>query len=132
MPLLRLDFGTLHNKFFGETEKNMRHAIEPAEVTVPCVLWIDEIDKGLTTEDYDSGASQRLLATLLTWVAVKQAVSIVSIVATANGIDALLPELVRRGRLDEIFSVDQPAADTREEIFHIHLTKRGVEHEALD
>jgi SpoVK/Ycf46/Vps4 family AAA+-type ATPase len=130
VPLLRLDFGTLYNKFFGETEKNMRHAIELAEVMSPCVLWIDEIEKGISTGDYDSGTSQRLLATLLTWMAEnKQAVFIV---ATANNIDTLPPELIRKGRLDEIFFVDLPAADTREDIFRIHLDKRGIEHSGMD
>ncbi|MDA0687722.1 MAG: AAA family ATPase [Proteobacteria bacterium] len=122
VPLLRLDFGTLYNKFFGETEKNMRHALELAEVMSPCVLWIDEIEKGISTGDYDSGTSQRLLATLLTWMAENN--KPVFIVATANNIEDLPPELIRKGRLDEIFFVDLPDEEVRKEIFQIHLQKR--------
>ena len=124
VPLLRLDFGTLYNKFFGETEKNVRQAIDLAEVMAPCVLWIDEIEKAISTGDYDSGTSQRLLATLLTWMAENS--SPVFIVATANNIHGLPPELIRKGRLDEIFFVDLPDHSVREEIFAIHLTKREL------
>lgn len=130
VPLLRLDFGTLYNKFFGETEKNIRHALELAEVMSPCVLWIDEIEKGISTGDYDSGTSQRLLATLLTWMAEND--KPVFIVATANNIEALPPELIRKGRLDEIFFVDLPDAETRGEIFRIHLDKRDIDSNELD
>lgn len=125
VPLLRLDFGTLYNKFFGQTEKNMRQAIELAEVMSPCVLWIDEIEKGISTGDYDSGTSQRLLATLLTWMAENK--KPVFIVATANNIDVLPPELIRKGRLDEVFFVDLPDEDTRSKIFSIHLSKRNID-----
>lgn len=124
VPLLRLDFGALYNKFFGETEKNMRQAITLAETMSPCVLWIDEIEKGISTGDYDSGTSQRLLATLLTWMA--DNAKPVFIVATANNISALPPELIRKGRLDEVFFVDLPNSETREQIFLIHLKKREV------
>ncbi len=129
IPLLRLDFGALYNKFFGETEKNMRQAITLAETMSPCVLWIDEIEKGISTGDYDSGTSQRLLATLLTWMA--DNTKPVFIVATANNISALPPELIRKGRLDEVFFVDLPDAAAREHIFLIHLVKRGVPTDAL-
>ncbi len=121
-PLLRLDFGVLYNKFFGETEKNIRKALKLAEVMSPCVLWIDEIEKGIATGDYDSGTSKRVLGTLLTWMSETKAH--VFIVATANDIQALPPELIRKGRLDEIFFVDLPSHETRQEIFRIHLSKR--------
>ncbi len=124
IPLLRLDFGALYNKFFGETEKNMRQAITLAETMSPCVLWIDEIEKGISTGDYDSGTSQRLLATLLTWMA--DNTKPVFIVATANNISALPPELIRKGRLDEVFFVDLPDTEARKQIFLVHLEKRDV------
>ncbi len=130
VPLLRLDFGSLYNKFFGETEKNIRHALELAEVMAPCVLWIDEIEKGISTGDYDSGTSQRLLATFLTWMSENE--KPVFIVATANDIQALPPELIRKGRLDEIFFVDLPPNDVRADIFRIHLEKRGIKPQMID
>ena len=130
VPLMRLDFGSLYNKFFGESEKNMRHALKLAELMSPCVLWIDEIEKGISSGDYDSGTSQRILGSLLTWMAENE--KPVFIVATANKIDALPPELIRKGRLDEIFFVDLPDAAARAEIFSIHLNKRGITTEQID
>lgn len=130
IPLLRFDFGVLYNKFFGETEKNIRQAIELAEVMSPCVLWIDEIEKAISTGDYDSGTSQRLLATLLTWMAENK--KPVFIVATANKIADLPPELIRKGRLDEIFFVDLPAEKVRQQIFEIHCNKRDIDTKNLD
>ncbi|WP_207062890.1 AAA family ATPase [Motiliproteus sp. SC1-56] len=123
-PLLRLDFGTLYNKFHGETERNLRNALKTAEAMSPCVLWIDEIEKGIATENTDGGTSRRVLATLLTWMAEKE--SSVFIVSTANDITSLPPELVRKGRFDEIFFVDLPELDIRKEIFEIHLSIRGL------
>ena len=123
IPLLRLDFGVLYNKFFGETEKNIREALKTATIMSPCVLWIDEIEKGIASGDYDSGTSRRVLATLLTWMAENTAK--VFIVATANNIQNLPPELIRKGRLDEIFFVDFPTLNARKEIFAIHLEKRN-------
>ena len=128
VPLLRFDFGTLYNKFHGETERNLREALRAAEVMAPCVLWIDEIEKAVASGDNDGGTSRRLLATLLTWMAERTAA--VFIVATANAIEQLPPELIRKGRMDEIFFVDLPDAATRAEIFAIHLRKR--EHKPLD
>jgi hypothetical protein len=125
VPLLRLDFGVLYNKFFGETERNMRAALASAEALAPCVLWCDEIEKGIATGDYDSGTSRRVLGTLLTWMAENERA--VFIVATANDISALPPELVRKGRLDEIFFVDLPDAEVRRSIFAIHLARRELE-----
>jgi SpoVK/Ycf46/Vps4 family AAA+-type ATPase len=124
VPLLRFDFGALYNKFFGETERNIRESLKAAQVMAPCVLWMDEIEKGIATGDYDSGTSRRVLATLLTWMAENKAP--VFIVATANDIQSLPPELVRKGRFDEIFFVDLPSLETRSEIFAIHLQKRKI------
>ena len=124
IPLLRLDFGTLYNKFFGETERNLREALQAAEAMAPCVLWVDEIEKAIAGGDYDSGTSRRILGNLLTWMAERTAP--VFIVATANAIEQLPPELIRKGRLDEIFFVDLPDAPTRAEIFAIHLRKRDL------
>jgi len=128
LPLLRLDFGTLYNKFFGETERNLRSALQAAESMAPCVLWIDEIEKAIASGDNDNGTSRRILGNLLTWMAERK--TAVFIVATANVIADLPPELVRKGRLDEIFFVDLPDAATRAEIFAIHLRKR--EHRPID
>jgi SpoVK/Ycf46/Vps4 family AAA+-type ATPase len=124
LPLLHLDFGSLYNKYIGETERNLREALKTADAMTPCILWIDEIEKSVSTDsgDADGGASQRLLSTLLTWMAERK--SRVFIVATANDIQALPPELVRKGRLDEIFFVDLPDAESREEILRIHLDRR--------
>lgn len=130
VPLLRLDFGVLYNKFFGETERNMREALASATALAPCVLWCDEIEKGISTGDYDSGTSQRVLGTLLTWTAENRGA--VFIVATANDISALPPELIRKGRLDEIFFVDLPDAAVRRRILAIHLARRGLVAEAFD
>jgi len=131
IPLMRLDFGALFNKFLGETERNLREALKAAESMAPCVLWIDEIEKGLTGNgNNDNGESRRVLGTLLTWMA--ERASRVFIVATSNDIEALPPELIRKGRLDEIFFVDLPDPATREEIFRIHLRKRGQDAERFD
>ena len=130
LPLLRLDFATLYNKFFGETERNLREALTLAETMAPCVLWIDEIEKGLGTDSNDAGISQRILGTLLTWL--NEHDSRVFVVATANNIKALPPELMRKGRLDELFFVDLPDAHNRREILSIHMHKRGLEPERFD
>ncbi len=130
VPLLRLDFGVLYNKFFGESEKNLREALRTAEVMAPCVLWIDEIEKGISVGDNDGGTSRRVLGTLLTWMAERQGA--VFMVATANDIERLPPELVRKGRFDEIFFVDLPAAEARKAIFRIHLGKRGQDPAGFD
>ncbi len=122
LPLLRLDFGSLYNKFFGETEKNLRQALQLAELMSPCVLWLDEVEKGLGQDSNDQGVSKRLLGTLLTWMSEKN--HPVFIVATANKVHTLPPELIRKGRLDEIFFVDLPDSAVREAIFRIHLQKR--------
>ncbi len=124
LPLLRLDFGALYNKFIGETEKNLRHALKIAETMAPCIVWMDEIEKGVSQSDSDDGVSRRLLGTLLTWMAEKKAP--VFIVATANDIEKLPPELIRKGRLDEIFFIDLPSKEVRAEILSIHLRARNL------
>ncbi len=130
VPLLRLDFGRLYNKYIGESESNIREALKTAEVMSPCVLWIDELEKGISTSEHDDGTSQRILGTLLTWMAENK--SSVFIVATSNAIDRLPPELIRKGRLDEVFFVDLPTPEVRERIFHIHADKRAVDKSVLD
>jgi len=130
IPLLRLDIGRLYNKYYGETERNIRKALETAEVMSPCVLWIDELEKGIAVKDNDDGTSQRLLGTLLTWMAENS--HPVFIVATSNNIDQLPPELIRKGRLDEIFFVDLPGLEIRKEIFNIHLDRRKLDKSNLN
>ncbi len=122
-PLLRLDFGTLYDKYHGETERKLRESLETADVMAPCVLWIDEIEKGIAGRGGETGTTQRVLGTFLTWMAERK--SAVFVVATANDISALPPELVRKGRFDEIFFVDLPDAGVRSTILAIHLTNRG-------
>src|SRR3954463_1589533 len=124
VPLVRLDFGALYSKWHGESEKNLRESLSSAEALAPCVLWLDEIEKALSSGDSDGGTSRRVLGAFLTWLAEQRAR--VFIVATANDITALPPELVRKGRFDEIFFVDLPNATARLEIFGIHCKKRSV------
>ncbi|MCJ8170269.1 AAA family ATPase [Atopomonas sediminilitoris] len=130
LPLLRLDFGALYNKYFGETERNLRQALKLASMMSPCVLWMDEIEKGMATGEGDGGVSQRVLGTLLTWMSERK--EPVFIVATANAIDRLPPELVRKGRFDEMFFVDLPAEEVRGDIFRIHLERRELPLERFD
>lgn len=130
VPLLRLDFGALYNKYHGESERNLRQSLKLAQQMAPCVLWMDEIEKGVSTDASDGGVSRRMLGSLLTWMAEKA--EPVFIVATANDIHQLPPELIRKGRLDEIFFVDLPDGPTRAEIFAIHLAKRGHEPARFD
>jgi SpoVK/Ycf46/Vps4 family AAA+-type ATPase len=130
LPLLRIDMGALYNKYIGETEKNLRMALEQAELMAPCVLWLDEIEKGIAVSDQDLGISRRLLGTLLTWMA--ERAGAVFMVATANDISALPAELLRKGRFDEIFFVDLPTPEARREIFAIHLRSRHFEPERFD
>ena len=130
LPLLRLDFAVLYDKYIGETERNLRQALDTADTMAPCVLWIDEIEKGVAHSDSDQGVSRRILGTLLNWMAERR--SRVFVVATANDISALPPELVRKGRFDEIFFVDLPDAEVRREILRIHLQRRGQPVESFD
>jgi len=127
VPLLRLDCAALYDKYIGESERNLRESLASADVLAPCVLWIDEIEKGFAAGDSDGGATRRVLGAFLTWLAEKS--SRVFVVATANDIAALPPELIRKGRFDEIFFVDLPSLSTRAEILRIHAARRGI---ALD
>ena len=123
VPLLRLDFGALYNKFHGETERNLRTALETAAQMQPCILWMDEVEKGVATDSgSDGGVSRRVLGTLLTWMAERK--ERVFMIATANDIESLPPELLRKGRFDEIFFVDLPLPAVRADIFRIHLGRR--------
>jgi SpoVK/Ycf46/Vps4 family AAA+-type ATPase len=121
-PLLRLDFAALYDKYHGETERKLRESLKTADVMAPCVLWIDEIEKGIAGRGGETGTTQRVLGTFLTWMAEKK--SPVFVVATANDISALPPELVRKGRFDEIFFVDLPNRKIRASILAIHLANR--------
>ncbi len=123
MPLLRLDVGRLFSSLVGSSEARTREAIIRVEGMSPCVLWIDEIDKGFGGDARsDGGTSQRVLASLLTWMAEKE--SAVFVVATANAIDKLPPELLRKGRFDEIFFLDLPNTEERLSILNLHLRRR--------
>ncbi|MBT8100171.1 MAG: AAA family ATPase [Gammaproteobacteria bacterium] len=122
VPLLRLDFGAIYDKYHGETERKLRESLKTADIMAPCVLWIDEIEKGIAGRGGETGTTQRVLGTFLTWMAEKQ--SRVFVVATANDISALPPELIRKGRFDEIFFVDLPDLQTRASILAIHLSTR--------
>lgn len=125
LPLLRLDIGRIFGSYVGESEENMRKAIRTAEGVAPCILWTDELEKGFggMGSSNDSGTSSRVFASFLTWMSEKT--SPVFIIATANDVSKLPPELLRKGRFDEIFFVDLPDSKEREEIFKIHLEKRG-------
>ncbi len=125
LPLLRLDFGALYNKFIGETERNLRDSLRQAEQMAPCVLWMDEIEKGVATGGGDNATARRVLGTLLTWLAEND--TPVFVVATANDVSELPPELMRKGRLDEIFFVDLPDVEARRAVLSIHLAKRGLD-----
>ena len=123
MPLLRLDVGRLFSSLVGSSEARTRETILRAEAMSPCILWIDEIDKGFGGDARsDGGTSQRVLASLLTWMAEKE--SAVFVIATANAIDKLPAELLRKGRFDEIFFLDLPNSDERLSILDLHLKKR--------
>ncbi|MEX2219419.1 MAG: AAA family ATPase [Phycisphaerales bacterium] len=125
-PLMRLDPSVLYDRYIGESERRLRDALRQAEIMAPVVLWIDEIEKGFASaasRSIDGGLSQRMFGTLLTWMQEHSAP--VFLAATANDIEALPPELLRKGRFDEIFFVDLPTGEAREAIFAIHLKRRG-------
>jgi AAA+ superfamily predicted ATPase len=132
--LARLDAGALYDKFVGESEKRLRKALDLAQKMSPLVLWIDEIEKAFASAgssgDADAGLSQRLLATLLTWMQDRE--SGVFLAATSNNITALPPEMLRKGRFDEIFFVDLPAAAVRINLFALHLKKRNRDPQTFD
>ncbi|MGG3907192.1 AAA family ATPase [Geobacillus stearothermophilus] len=127
IPLLRLDMGRLMGKYVGESEANMRKAIKLAEAISPCVLWIDELEKAFAGigNSGNTEVASRLFGHFLTWMQEKQSPTFV--VATANDISNLPPELLRKGRFDEIFYVDLPTEDERKKIFEIHIGKRRKE-----
>ncbi|MDB9528206.1 AAA family ATPase [Oscillatoria sp. CS-180] len=123
LPLLRLDVGRLFAGLIGESESRTRQMIQIAEALAPCILWIDEIDKAFAGVDGrgDSGTSSRVFGTFITWMAEKT--SPVFVVATANNIQSLPPELLRRGRFDELFFVGLPSQDERKSIYEVHLNR---------
>lgn len=121
-PLLKLDMGSLMDKYVGNSEEKLRRAIKTAEAVAPCVLWIDEIEKGFSGVGGQSDVVTRMFGTFLTWLQNKT--SAVYVVATANNIDNLPPELKRKGRFDEIFFVNLPEKPEREAIFKVHLKKK--------
>jgi SpoVK/Ycf46/Vps4 family AAA+-type ATPase len=126
MPLMRMDVGALYDKYIGESEKRLRETLRQAEAMAPIVLWIDEIEKAFASaasRSNDGGLSQRMFGTLLTWMQERRGQ--VFTIATANDIEALPPELLRKGRFDEIFFVDLPTAEARGQILSIHLKKRN-------
>lgn len=125
LPLLRLDVGRIFSGLVGSSEENMRRAIKTAEAIAPSILWIDEIEKGFGTGDArgDSGTSMRVFSTFLTWM--QEKTKSVFVVATANNIDLLPPEMLRKGRFDEIFFVDLPTRQERLEILKLHINKRA-------
>lgn len=132
LPLLRLDVSSLYDKYIGETEANLRRALSTASAMAPAVLWIDEIEKAVQTGggSSDDGLSKRMLGSLLTWMQERPAP--VFVLATANDVEALPVELVRRGRFDEIFFFDLPEAEERKRIFAIHLKARERDPEGFD
>jgi ATP-dependent 26S proteasome regulatory subunit len=121
LPLLKLDVGKLFGGIVGESESRLRQMIEVAETISPCILWIDEIDKAFsnTSSTGDSGTSNRVLATFISWLSEKT--KPVFVVATANNVDLLPLEIIRKGRFDEIFFLDLPQKQEREQIFKIHI-----------
>jgi SpoVK/Ycf46/Vps4 family AAA+-type ATPase len=125
LPLIRLDIGRVFGGLVGASEQNMRTAIRTAEAVAPCVLWIDEIEKGFASGASgagDSGTSARVFGTFLSWMQEKTAA--VFVMATANQIALLPPEMMRKGRFDEIFFIDLPTAAERVDIFRLHLVSR--------
>ncbi len=133
-PLLRFDMGKVFGGIVGQSEGNIRMALQVAQALAPCVLWIDEIEKGLagmgSSSDTDGGTTARVVGTLLTWMQEKR--DPVFVVATANRIDMLPPELLRKGRFDEVFFVDLPNRAVREEILGIHLERKQRERSDYD
>ncbi|MGH7200685.1 MAG: AAA family ATPase, partial [Planctomycetaceae bacterium] len=124
MPLLRLDPGVLYQKYIGESESQLRQALRQAEAMAPCILWIDEIEKAFASasaNSADGGLSKRMFGTLLSWMQDHR--HPIFLVATANDISALPPELMRKGRFDEVFFVDLPTRAARQQIFGIHLRR---------
>jgi AAA+ superfamily predicted ATPase len=122
LPLLRFDMGSVFGKYVGESESNMRRALSTAEALAPCILWIDEIEKGMSQQVDDTGTSRRVFGNFLTWM--QEKIKPVFVFATANQVNNLPPELLRKGRFDEIFFVDLPDLNERKQIFQVHLNRR--------
>ncbi len=129
LPLLKLDVGKVFSSYVGSSEENVRRAIQTAESIAPCILWLDEMEKGFSglgsSGMTDGGTTARVFGTFLTWLQEKK--SAVFVVATSNNVSQLPPELLRKGRFDEIFYVDLPSKEERKEILKIHLEKRRRE-----
>lgn len=123
LPLIRLDVGALFGSLVGESEERVRRALSIVEIISPCILWIDELEKALSHGGLDSGTSTRVFGSILTWMQEKTAP--VFVVATANDVTSLPPELLRRGRFDEIFFLDLPTEQERRKIFEVHILKRA-------
>ena len=134
LPLLRLDVGRIFAGIVGSSEENMRKAIRVAESVSPCILWLDELEKGFSgtqsSGSTDGGTTSRVFGTFLSWMQDKKTATFV--VATSNNVDSLPPELLRKGRFDEIFFIDLPADNERREIFDIHIKKRKRDPKEFD
>ena len=131
LPLLKMDPANLYSKYIGETEKKFKQAMQIAEKMAPLVLWVDEIEKAFAAGgDEDGGVSLRVLGSFLSWMQDRE--GDVFVVATANDVSRLPPELLRKGRFDEIFFVDLPDFNTRKEIAAIHLQRRGYKYDEID
>jgi SpoVK/Ycf46/Vps4 family AAA+-type ATPase len=129
LPLLRLDVGKVFAGIVGSSEENMRRAIQMAEAVAPSILWVDELEKGFSgtgsSNNSDGGTAARVFGSFITWL--QEKTSPVFVIATANNVDELPPEMMRKGRFDEIFFVDLPSLPERKEIVSIHLKRRGRE-----
>ena len=134
LPLLKLDVGKVFSSLVGSSEENVRRAIQTAESIAPSILWLDEMEKGFSglgsSGQTDGGTTARVFGTFLTWLQEKK--TPVFVVATCNNVSQLPPELLRKGRFDEIFFVDLPSREERKEIFKIHLEKRHRKTEDFD
>ena len=134
LPLLRLDVGKVFAGIVGSSEENMRRAIQMAEAVAPSILWVDELEKGFSgtgsSNNSDGGTAARVFGSFITWL--QEKTSPVFVIATANNVDELPPEMMRKGRFDEIFFVDLPSLPERKEIFTIHLKRRGRKPEDFD
>ncbi len=132
-PLVRMDVGRLYDRYIGESERKLREALQQTEMMAPVILWIDEIEKAFASasgNSNDGGLSRRMFGTMLTWM--QEHTAAVFMIATANDIEALPPELLRKGRFDEIFFVDLPTDEARQRIFEIHLSRRNRKPNAFD
>jgi SpoVK/Ycf46/Vps4 family AAA+-type ATPase len=132
LPLVRLDVGALFGSLVGQSEENTRRALSLVETIAPCLLWIDEMEKGFSQGGGDGGTSQRVFASILSWM--QEKTQPVFVIGTANNIAYLPPEFLRRGRFDEVFFLDLPTAVERKEIFQVHINKRKrpAQHYDLD